>query len=280
MDKEHTSKMYRIGPFARHMGVTPDLLKHYEQFHLIESVPSESGYRYYPFSQSARLLAAVSLRGYGFSLREIDGLLGGAKPGEIRRALDAQGKNIEREILFRQAVLAEQRQFSAWLERMSDRRWDCRVEELGALCFLPHTRHWDFLSDDRIYEILKDWTDWMPVVKSCLEIPLSPDPFSARNRDESFWGLILPQSLAEKYAIPLNDAVKRIPGRKWLICNYMISPPFDPERPTLMERLQDELDRRGLAPADTIYNTLLLRTQTDHSGPSVSRLGFFLVPVC
>ena len=280
MDKEHTPKMYRIGPFARHMGVTPDLLKHYEQFHLVESVPSESGYRYYPFPQSGRLLAAVTLRGYGFSLREIDGLLGGAEPGEIRRALDAQGKNIEHEILFRQAVLAEQRQFSVWLERMSDRRWDCRMEELGPLCFLPHTRHWDFLSDDRIYEILKDWTGWMPVVKSCLEIPLSPEPLSARNHDEFFWGLILPQALAEKYAIPLNDAVKRIPGRKWLICDYMANSPSVPERPTLMKCLQDELDRRDLVPADTIYNTLLLRTQTDHSGPSVSRLGFFLVPVC
>lgn len=279
MDKERTPKMYRIGPFARHMGVTPDLLKHYEQFHLIESVPSESGYRYYPFSQSARLLAAVTLRGYGFSLREIDGLLGGADPGEIRRALDAQGKHIEHEILFRQAVLTEQRQLSVWLERMSDRRWDCRMEELGPLCFLPHTRRWDFLSDARIYEILKDWTDWMPVVKSCMEIPPSPEPLSARDHDESFWGLILPQALAEKYAIPLNDAVKRIPGRKWLICDYVIAPPFDPDRQALMEVLQNELDRRDLAPAGAIYNTLLLRTQADRNGLSVSRLGSFLVPI-
>ena len=74
--------------------------------------------------------------------------------------------------------------------------------------------------------------------------------------------------------------MKRIPGRKWLICDYMINPPFDPEHPTLMEVLQDELDRRGLAPADAIYNTVLLRTQTDRNGPSVSRMGFFLVPVC
>ena len=70
------------------------------------------------------------------------------------------------------------------------------------------------------------------------------------------------------------------PGRKWLICDYRISPPFDPERPTLMETLRDELDRRGLTPADTIYNTVLLRTQADQNGPSISRMGFFLVPIC
>ena len=153
------------------------------------------------------------------------------------------------------------------------------MEELGPLCFLPHTCDRDFLSDERIYEILKDWTDWMPVVKSCLEIPLSPEPLSARDHDESFWGLLLPQALAEKYAIPLNDAVKRIPGRKWLICDYRINPPFDPKHPALMEVLQDELNRRGLAPAGDIYNALLLRTQADRNGPSVSRMGFFLVPV-
>ena len=80
MVEQPEKKMYRIGPYAYYLGVTPDLLKHYEQFQLVESVPSESGYRYYPFSQSPGLLCAMTLRGYGIPLKEIDVLLHDDEP--------------------------------------------------------------------------------------------------------------------------------------------------------------------------------------------------------
>lgn len=40
-------EQYRIGDFAKYLGVTPDLLKHYEDMGIIQSIRSESGYRYY-----------------------------------------------------------------------------------------------------------------------------------------------------------------------------------------------------------------------------------------
>ena len=39
-------EQYRIGDFAKYLGVTPDLLKHYEDMGIIQSIRSESGYRY------------------------------------------------------------------------------------------------------------------------------------------------------------------------------------------------------------------------------------------
>ena len=39
-------EQYRIGDFAKYLGVTPDLLKHYEDMGIIHSSRSESGYRY------------------------------------------------------------------------------------------------------------------------------------------------------------------------------------------------------------------------------------------
>ena len=37
---------YRIGEFAKYLGVTPDLLKHYEDQGIIQPTRSDSGYRY------------------------------------------------------------------------------------------------------------------------------------------------------------------------------------------------------------------------------------------
>ena len=38
-------KEYRIGEFAKYLGVTPDLLKHYEDQGIIRPSRSDSGYR-------------------------------------------------------------------------------------------------------------------------------------------------------------------------------------------------------------------------------------------
>ena len=47
---------YRIGEFAKYLGVTPDLLKHYEDQGIIRPSRSDSGYRYYPFNTTMLLI--------------------------------------------------------------------------------------------------------------------------------------------------------------------------------------------------------------------------------
>ena len=76
MENQKNTKPYRIGEYARYMGVTPDFLKHYEQFGLITPSVAENGYRYYPFRESSRLLDCLTLRGYGVPLKEMKGMPG------------------------------------------------------------------------------------------------------------------------------------------------------------------------------------------------------------
>lgn len=71
MNEKPDMQRYRIGDYAHYMGVTPDLLKHYEQIGLITPSVSESGYRFYPFNQSSRLLSCMTLRSYGVPLKEM-----------------------------------------------------------------------------------------------------------------------------------------------------------------------------------------------------------------
>ena len=73
--KKEEVKHYRIGDYAQKMGVTPDLLKHYEKMKLIHAYTEDNGYRYYPFTESIPLLESLSLRNYDLSLQEIHELL-------------------------------------------------------------------------------------------------------------------------------------------------------------------------------------------------------------
>ena len=76
MKKAKEEKFYRIGDFAKYMGVTPDFLKHYEENGLLQVRYRESGYRYYNFDQSSRILEYMRLRNYGVSVKEMNAMLG------------------------------------------------------------------------------------------------------------------------------------------------------------------------------------------------------------
>ena len=61
-------RQYRIGDFARYLGVTSEFLKHYQESGLIDVNQRASGYRYYGFDQSGRILQYMRLRNYGMTL--------------------------------------------------------------------------------------------------------------------------------------------------------------------------------------------------------------------
>ena len=52
MSDSSSNRQYRIGDFAKYMGVTPDFLKHYEEQGLVHASHRNGGYRFYDFQQS------------------------------------------------------------------------------------------------------------------------------------------------------------------------------------------------------------------------------------
>lgn len=75
--KKTDCRQYRIGDFARYLGVTAEFLKHYQESGLLDVTQRASGYRYYGFDQSARILQYMRLRNYGISVKEMGPFLEG-----------------------------------------------------------------------------------------------------------------------------------------------------------------------------------------------------------
>lgn len=264
---------YRIGDYAHYMGVTPDFLKHYEQFGLVTSKTRENGYRYYPFYQSSKLLECMKLRSYGIPLRDMEEILNEDSAETVQEKLEKQVEKIRRQIKFGQAITEEYAWFSRWLERTRDKTEDWHVEEWEEMYFLPHSSGKDFLEDSRIYDVLKDWVAWMPMVKSCRVLR------SLDSRDYS-WGLIVSAAFAEKQGIPINGVVERLPRRKMLFCDFRGRLQRKKEEEEIMppERyMRETLHRLGLKAAGSVFQVLLMYSQIDKE--EFWQYGFFAVPV-
>ena len=206
--------MYRIGDYARFMGVSTDLLKHYEKLDLIHSETAPKGYRYYSFQKSSALLECMRLQNYGLSLREMHAALYESSFGDIKSLLDARVDDMEKRLRFQQMVIDEHRRISQWMEMMQDRTTHITIKESEPIYFLPQSRRRDFIQDERITALLPAWVDAMPMVKSCRLIP------DASSGQLPSWGLAVTQSQLEALQLPLNDVVQRIEGGPFIHAHF------------------------------------------------------------
>lgn len=248
---------YRIGQYARKMGVTPDFLKFYEQQGILRSDTKENGYRYFPFNQSSKILECMRLKNYGFSVREIVELFSGDLTAAQAKA-DLQIRQLEEKVRFEQRVIAEHRQLSQWLHRLEGRTFDWSIDWGEEMLFLPHTDGRRFLDDPEIYEILKDWIGQMPMVKSCMEIPVSQ--LSKPFRPDEFrfhWGMVVKRRDAEEMGLPVNGAVKCLPRRK--LFQFFFNGTEEPDGSGIpLDAAWEKMRELNLSPAGNAYMTAFM----------------------
>lgn len=276
MSKTSTNRQYRIGDFARYMGVSPDFLKHYEAHGLIDAHYQDNGYRYYPFSQSSRILEYMRLRNYGATVKELNGMLSADDEMAIQ-LLNNKIEELQKVIERNQAVIEEHKRIKAWFGRRLIKPLDWEVRYIEPYYYLPHSHNRDFIRDERIYEILKNWVTWMPIVKSTLHIEPAPstgDPLPVN------WGLMVPQAAAHKYGIEINDSVIRLEKCKALIYSYYGDETLynmdivaNQEHPVF-----DCLKHLGFKPAGSFYQLVEMRL-TSKDGSRRSGCGRFIIPI-
>lgn len=271
-DKKATT-MYRIGDYARYMGVSPDLLKHYEKLGLIQSETLENGYHYYAFQQSVPLLECMRLRNYGFSLREIGDTLNHSSFVEVQSRLNARISEMERHLQFEQLVVQEHRRISAWMDRMRENETLICEERMEPLLFLPQSRCRDFIQDDRITQLLGPWVDAMPLVKSCR---LLPNLLSADREKDASWGLAVTQTHARLLGLPLNDVVQQIPGGRCLHIHYHRLTSKSGNAPRHLEDIRTLLRARQVEPAGPSVQIALMTVNMNHDR---ELCGWFAVPL-
>lgn len=200
-------KHYRIGEYAKYLGVTPDFLKHYEDMGIIHSQRSESGYRYYSFITTIELIESIRLRNYGLTLREIRDVLTDhcANNTRMDQIFDEKMETLQQEIQLNEALLEEYTDFRRWKETLEDRDWDWEIRRSRPMCFLPHTDRFEFLEDPRIYELLNTWMSFIPVVKSTMR---------REQNGRITWGFIAEEATVQRLQLPINEIVQRLPSQR------------------------------------------------------------------
>lgn len=208
-------KQYRIGDFARHLGVTSDFLKHYEQAGLLQAHQRESGYRYFAFDQSARVIEYMRLRNYGVSVKDMNDML--AKDAEKTfEMLDEKAEELRRTGQRLIGIAREHECLRAWYEKRRSHPIEWEIREMEPYCFLPHTDYQDFSKDERVFELLRTWGQWIPVTKSALLVENAFLP----THQSLHWGLAVPEKLLHEFDLPVNASIRRLSFEKTFVFHF------------------------------------------------------------
>lgn len=267
--REDERPCFRIGEYARYMGISADSLKHYENFRIVRPVVAENGYRYYPFRQCYKLLECMSLRNFGIPLREADAMLVDDDLPQVREKLRARADELRRQIAFQQDMLEDHERTERWFGRMEGKREDWEIRPIEPLLFLPHTSGCNFLNDPRIYALLPEWKERMPIVKSC--------KCNGVSGEEMGWGLIVRQEAALRYGLPVSDVVRRIPEGQAFVCHYgMPSEEIHLPVTRRVAPMRSRLAALGLRPAGPSYDVVRCYT---HINDDTMVYGSLILPV-
>ncbi len=268
MTNDTRKRLYRIGDYARYMGVSTDLLKHYEKCGLLKSVVAENGYRYYPFQESIALLECMRLQSYGLSLREVGETLHESSFEQVQQTLDEKTAEMEKRLRFQQMLIEEHRRISDWMNMMKDATIRTVIKDAEPVLFLPHSCKRDFIADKRISAILPAWIDAMPLVKSCC---LSHGGPYAEDR---YWGLVVSKSHADALNLPTNDAVQLIPGGRYLHVHIRHIQTLQESLP--LQQVQEIFHAHGVSDESTVLYSALMRLG---KSPTRSACGWFCAPL-
>lgn len=268
-------KKYRIGDFAHYLGVSPTYLKHYESNGLLNVQTAESGYRFYSFDQSARVLEYLRLKSYGVNVKDMQALLE-STPTAAMHALNAKTDELRAEIARMQSVVEEHERLQAWMARRAKKPINWEITDVEPYYFLFHSHMTDFLKDEAIYEILQAWVAWLPITKSALYVR------QGKNGEptQTFWGLAIPCRLAERYQLPINKAVIKLTFEKTFVFHFCgLKGAFGMKSIVAGEHpAQVQMAKLGFAAAG---DALLLNEMrlSDKDGQATDCLGRFLIPI-
>ncbi len=259
-------KFYQIGKFASKLGVTHDLLKHYEKYGIIQSKrQGDGGYRYYPYTQVPNILSSKEFQNWGFSLREISTLLKGADVSDYYRILGNRVLQMEQEQTLKHRYLDSAKHLLSQVSQIKEGKFSgsWSIEEQESSYYLPHSSGTDFELIDINEHILASWIEHLSITSIATRV-YQQHPGSPYNRLSD--GFLVSEADAQRFQIPLTDCLIRIPRRKYLI--------YHSELPTGSRDLQEVIDsilrepfaliqKHCFSAKGDIYSKTLLKTQEE-----------------
>lgn len=203
-------KQYKVSGLAKEMGVSPDLLKLYEEYGLIAPRRDPgSQYRYYNIYDGGQLVSCLTLRNMGFSVRQTADALRTMDHSALASALEGRRAALEEERARLDRLIPAVEEYAAFLAEFSAPEREPLACVRPGYYFLAQSSSEEFRQTGEQKLLARRLLDELPWSERLLVLRAG-----ALRGDGPFhfqWGLALREDRAEGWPV---EALRYLPPRR------------------------------------------------------------------
>lgn len=236
-------------------GVSAHFLKFYEEKGILHPKVQENGYRHYDIRDASLVLECRRMKNMGLSVKEVEKGINDCTPEQMQQ-LAAQEKVLLAQLQEQQLHLQGLQNLRAALRFCAQEEWS--VHTVPDVWFLPHTLNREFVQDNRIYDQLPGWLDWMPLVTSAQVVRCTTE-----GQLLAEWGLGVEQDEAELIYLEPGAPARLLPMGRVLEMYCSWDESNEDGEKQMYQRCMTRAQQLNLVPTDTLFRKVFCYTAKD-----------------
>ncbi|MCL2202138.1 MAG: MerR family transcriptional regulator [Oscillospiraceae bacterium] len=202
---------YKIGDVAGILGISPDLIRYYEEKGVVSPAKDpHNNYRYYDTWDINYLIDCLWYKNFGFGIEQIGNMVSECSYDGLIGLLDTKGTDIMDAIHRQEMLLQRIKLFCERLARTKDLLGKCEMRENAEFVRYINRRNFTYDNSPALRDISRKWLKYMPFSRRYFEIPKDA---LAEVRGDYEWGFSLGMQYVEEFGVALKPPVEFIPSR-------------------------------------------------------------------
>jgi DNA-binding transcriptional MerR regulator len=202
---------YKIGDVARILGISPDLIRYYEEKGVVSPEKDPvNNYRYYDTWDINFLLDCLWFKNFGYGIEQVAHIVSQSTYGDLMETLAWKGDEIEENIRYQQMLLERIRKYHEILENLRGDIGKCGIRRSAEFVRYLNRYNTIYDNDSELQRLSRKWLKYMPFSRRYFEVP---EDDLLGDGDDYAWGFSIGMPYVEAFGIAVEPPVKHMPSR-------------------------------------------------------------------
>ena len=202
---------YKIGDVAGILGISPDLIRYYEEKGVVSpSKDPSNNYRYYDTWDINYLIDCLWYKNFGFGIEQIANMVSGCSYDALIHRLEDKGEDILNAIRRQEMLLQRIRVFCERLANTKRYLGKCDIVHSAEFVRYINRRNFTYDFSPVQRELSKKWLKYLPFSRRYFEIP---EDALAEVRGDYEWGFSLSMQYVREFGVDIRPPVEFMPSR-------------------------------------------------------------------
>lgn len=202
---------YKIGDVSRILGISPDLIRYYEEKGVVSPEKDPyNNYRYYDTWDINFLIDCLWFKNFGFGIEQVAHIVSQNTYDDLIANLVDRGDEILAQIRFQELLLRRIRKYSEILSSLRNNIGTCDIRRSAEFVRYLNRYNMIYDNDTELQNLTRQWLKYMPFSRRYFEVP---EDGLLGEGDDYAWGFSLGMQYVEEFNVSLDPPVKHMPSR-------------------------------------------------------------------